>query len=192
MRKLALGLCFVLLVSGCAMNGGVRVEGAASQVKPPPTTPPPPSGTTPSVDAVALLRADPKVSDKIKNTLTPCLQGRYPVDARYVDVTRDGVADLLVSVTVCELKVDADKALATYMEVARGDGFVASYIYDLAAKPPVDVFALEEPGTTTELDDGVLQVRRLEYQARDKPCCPSQEVYKIYRWTGTAFELIKR
>lgn len=181
-----------LLLAGCGMSGGgVKVEGAASQVTPPPTTPPPPSNVTPSYDAVTLLRTDPKVTDKVKSTLVPCLDGRYPVDARYADVTNDGVLDLIASVIPCDTKIAAP--------VPYQRGAIAAYVYDLKATPPVDVFSVDEPGVQLselqldqrakgdELGPGLLTIRYV-YQAGDKSCCPSEQTYTYYRWNGTSFE----
>ncbi|MBP2320049.1 hypothetical protein JOF56_000434 [Kibdelosporangium banguiense] len=178
----------VMSLSACGpANGGVQVEGRASQVTPPPSTPPPPSDETPSFDAVALLRADPKVSDKIKSTLTPCVQGRYPVDARYADVTEDGTADLIVTVVPCD-----SKAIVDAPDYLRGGGVLANYIYDLKPKPPVDVFASEDPGQLVEQRNGILQVIRWEYRTNDRSCCPSLQTSVLYKWSGTAFELFKK
>jgi hypothetical protein len=188
MRRLAAGLCCLTLLGGCATAGGARLEGPASQVTPPPSTPTPPSGVTPSFDPVALLRADPKVSDKIKSQLSPCPQsGRFPVDSRYLDVTGDGVAELIVSVTYCDFSVAPGKAI----DSSRGVSALANYVYDVVAKPPVDVLALEQPGIIVDQDSGVVQVTQWEYRAKDPPCCPSQQTYKFYQWTGTMFEQIK-
>ncbi|MFC0113620.1 hypothetical protein [Kibdelosporangium aridum] len=188
MRRLALGLCCLALLTGCATAGGVRVEGVASQVKPPPSTPPQPSGVTPSFDPVALLRTDPKVNDKIKSQLAPCPQtGRFPVDSRYVDLTGDGVAELLVTVTYCDFSAALGKAL----DSTRFTGTLANYVYNVVANPPVDLLALEEPGIILDQDDGVVQVTNWEYRSNDPSCCPSQRITKLYRWTGTMFERIK-
>jgi hypothetical protein len=190
-------LCFVL--SACAMQGGVQVEGRASQVTPPPSTPPPPSNVTPSYDAVALLRSDPKVSENIKSQLTPCLQDRYPVDTRFVDLTNDGYLDLIATIVPCDPKVQSQTASM------RG-GAVATYVYNLKPVPPVEIFGTEEPGV--QLNDiqigkfendekpaaegmGLLLMRSM-YRAGDKPCCPSDAVYEYYKWNGTAFEPILR
>ncbi|ALG07248.1 hypothetical protein [Kibdelosporangium phytohabitans] len=192
MRRLALGLCcLTVLLAGCATAGGVRVEGAAIQVTPPPSTPPPPSGVTPSFDPVALLRTDPKVSDKIKNHLTPCNAGRFPVDARYADVTGDDVPELLVEVTACDQRGTDQKPVPS-AEYARGNGVIANYVYDVVAKPPVDLFALEEPAVLVDVGGkGGLQMVHWEYRSSDRSW-PSQQISKFYRWTGTAFELVKR
>jgi hypothetical protein len=190
MRRLALGLSCLMLLAGCATAGGVRVEGVASQVTPPPSTPPPPSGVTPSFDPVALLRTDPKVNDKIKSVLTPCPQGgRFPVDARYVELTGDDVAELLVSVTYCDASAALGKTQSTY-DPTRGTGTLANYVYDVLAKPPVDLLALEEPGIIVARDNGVVQVISWEYGPKDRTCCTS-EISHVYRWTGTMFERIK-
>lgn len=179
----------VSMLSACGpTTGGVQVEGQASQVTPPPSTPPPPTDVTPSFDPVALLRADPNVSDKIKSTLTPCVQGRYPVDARYSDVTNDGSADLLVTVVACDSKLIQDSAPAG----ARSGGALANYIYDLKPKPPVDIFASEEPAQLFDQSEGLIQLVQWEYRASDRSCCPSLQSSMLYKWSGTAFEQIKK
>jgi hypothetical protein len=189
MRSAWLAALCVIALSACGpTTGGVQVEGRASQVTPPPSTPPPPSDETPSFDAVSLLRADPKVSDKIKSTLTPCVQGRYPVDARYADVTEDGTADLIVTVVPCDTKLIQDPA----PEYMRGGGVLANYIYDLKPKPPVDVFASEDPGQLVEQRGGILQIIRWEYRTNDRSCCPSLQTSVLYKWSGTAFEPFKK
>jgi hypothetical protein len=190
MRTVAAVLLCAFALAGCGPTAGpVQVEGQASQVTPPPVTPPPPTDVTLSVDPVALLRTDPKVSDKIKSTLTPCMSGRYPVDARYVDVTKDGVLDLLVAVAPCEVKAASDAA-------ASGQFFraapLANYVYDLKPKPPVDIFASEEPGQLVDQRGGLLQLIRWEYRAKDESCCPSLQTAVLYQWTGTAFEVFKK
>jgi hypothetical protein len=187
-------LCVVALsvsvLSACGpTTGGVQVEGQASQVTPPPSTPPPPTDVTPSFDPVALLRADPKVSDKIKSTLTPCVQGRYPVDGRYADVTGDGTADLLVTVVSCDTKLIQDSAAS---QSPRSGGALANYIYDLKPKPPVDVFASEEPAQLFDHDDGIIEIVQWEYRASDRSCCPSLQSSAVYKWSGTAFEPFKK
>lgn len=190
MRTAAAVLLCVFALAGCGpATGAVQVEGQASQVTPPPVTPPIPTGATPSVDAVALLRADPLVSDKIKSTLTPCVAGRYPVDARYVDVTQDGVLDLLVSVLPCDLKAAADSVSGgAFVRF----GTVGNYVYDLKPKPPVDIFASAEPGQLIDQRGGLLQLVKWEYRAKDEPCCPSLQTSVLYKWSGTAFEAVKK
>jgi hypothetical protein len=190
-NAVSIALLGCLLLASCGTPGGVQVEGAAAQVTPPPSTPPPPSNVTPSYDAVTLLRTDPKVSDKIKSTLVPCPGGRYPVDARYVDVTNDGVLDLIAAVVPCDMKATTP---AAYQR-----GTLATYVYDLRTTPPVDVFSVEEPGVQLndlQFDEGVskdgvspglLEIRYV-YRTGDRSCCPSEQSYTYYRWNGTNFE----
>lgn len=175
---LATALC---ALAGCATVGGVQVEGPASQVKPPPTSPPTSSGQAPSADAIAILRGDPQVSEKIKLLLKPCGDSRYPVDTRYFDLTGDGPADLVVSLRACA-------ASQSGPSVTRG-GLLASYIYDLTAHPPRRLFGIEEPGSIIKIEPSVgFVISRPVYEAADRPCCPSGEDVTIYRWSGTAFE----
>ena len=40
--------------------------------------------------------------------------------------------------------------------------------------------------------DGVIQLKQWEYRASDRSCCPSLQSSVFYRWSGTAFEVIKK
>jgi hypothetical protein len=184
MRKvLSLVVC-CLVLSGCATAGGVQVEGQAAQVTPPPSTPPPPSGSTPSVDPVAILRGDPKVSAGIKAMLTPCLLDSYPVQARYSDLTLDGVPELIVTVSSCDSKMPAGWDYRSNVGV---------YVYTMTTTPPSDLYSVEEVGAdiTPEPDFGMV-VSYLRFKARDKSCCPSDSLDVPYKWNGTAFEPLKK
>ncbi|MEV4312585.1 hypothetical protein [Actinocrispum sp. NPDC049592] len=186
MRKVLTLVACCLALSGCATAGGVQVEGAAAQVTPPPSTPPPPSGSAPSVDPVSLLRADPKVSAGIKGVLTtPCLvDGSYPAVGRYVDVTLDGKPELLVTVVSCDAKGPAGWDYRYNLGV---------YVYNLGVTPPTQLFAVEEPGADiTPQPDYGLVVTHLRYKARDKSCCPSDSIDEAFKWTGSAFEPLKK
>jgi hypothetical protein len=185
-RTLAMLCCLALLgVAGCATTGGVHVEGRANQVTPPPTVPPPPSGTPKSIDAVAVLRADRGVSDKIKAQLVPCSDGRFPVDERYSDLTGDGVAELVVTVLIC-----FEKEPEPYLLVGRG---YAGYVYDTKPTPPVRLFAVEEDGVELLLSSelGLALVQR-RYGPRDEPCCPTDQTFSVYQWNGTEFVVTGR
>jgi hypothetical protein len=177
--------CLVLVLSACATAGGVQVEGPASQVKPPPTTPPPPSDVTPSVDAVTVLRADPKVSDKIKAALTPCLEDQYPVSSRYVDLTRDGVPELIVTVLTCDSKVTSPIDVnGVYFYYA-----LANYVYSVKATPTTQLFASENPGEyLNPQPEYGFTLARPSYRPKDKSCCPTDQQTVAYKWTGTTFE----
>jgi hypothetical protein len=181
-RKVLLVVASCLALSACATPGGVQVEGVAAQVTPPPVTPPPPADATPSVDVVALLRADPKVSASIKAMLTPCLLDRYPVDARYADLTDDGAMELMVTVANCDGKVPG----LDYHDN------LAVYVYNLKTTPPAELLAVEEPGVDIGEYDSMLIVNHVGYLARDKSCCPSGVRSVYYRWNGSAFEQVKK
>ncbi|MFB9904055.1 hypothetical protein [Allokutzneria oryzae] len=173
----ALGCAALALAAvGCATQGGVRVEGKASEAERPVTTTV--SGQPVTVDAVALLRGDAKVGEKIKLMLTTCENGRYPVDTRYVDVTGDGAAEVVVNVADCR-----GVAYAGY-------GYNrAGYVYELRpGQPPAQIFGIEESGVLVQPDpgSGVVLVRS-RYRAGDRSCCPSGEETTVYAWTGTGF-----
>lgn len=183
MRKvLAVVVTCCLVLSGCATTGGVRVEGAAAQVTPPPSMPPVPTDVPPSVDAIALLRTDPKVSANIKSLLTPCSYDRYPIDTRYVDVTQDGVLDLVVMVATCESKMPGYDPRTN----------LAGYVYNLKTTPPTNIFTSEQPWMDIETVDSDVYLELYQFAARDKSCCPSQPAITLYRWNGTALEPIRK
>lgn len=177
-----LSCCVLLtLLTGCATTGGVQVAGGAAQVKPPPTTTPLPKGTPPSEDPVAVVRADPKVNTKIKSVLVPCEDGHYPVDARYSDVTGDGVADLIVTVGQCPI-------VKGTVPVARPLPGYAAYVYNIKARPAVRIFGVEEGGVEIIPETGrTMAVLHTRYLVSDEPCCPTDQTFTLYRWNGSKF-----
>ncbi|TDV53633.1 hypothetical protein [Actinophytocola oryzae] len=188
MRRVLVLLCGVMLFGGCGVAGGVEVEGRASQVSPPPSTTTTPSGTPASADAVAVLRADETLDAKIKATLVPCPDGSYPIDDRYIDLTGDGVAELLVTLYPCtdtELKA---KAMATGVRQATS-GY-AAYVYDLATHPPSRLLEVEDASldlvVSTKERPGLLVIHN-RWATRDDPCCPTDQTVVLYRWDGTKF-----
>lgn len=193
MRRVLALLCGVTMlgVAGCAMPGGVVVEGRASQVSPPPSTSPLPSGTPESADPVAILRADPQVNAKIKAQLVPCSNGNYPVDDRYVDLTGDGKAELVVTLYNCVYRdlggIEADEQAKA---VAAGYGGYAAFVYNLATEPPTRLLAIEDIAVevvVTQKDSHELVVIRSQWAPRDDPCCPTDQSVVLYRWDGTRF-----
>ncbi|WP_143261773.1 hypothetical protein [Allokutzneria sp. NRRL B-24872] len=175
--RTVLGCAAVLAaLAGCAAPSGVRVEGRAAEVeRPAPTTI---AGQPVTVDVVGLLRGDPKVNEKIKFMLSPCESGRYPVDSRYVDVTGDGVSEVVLNVQECRA--------VTYTAYGYNR---AAYVYALPpGQPPAQLFAVEESGVVMQPDpgSGVVLVRG-RYRAGDRSCCPSGEETTVYSWNGTAF-----
>jgi hypothetical protein len=185
MRRAPATLCGLVLLclAGCATSGGVEVAGRASQVSPPPAPPTLPSGTPVSADPIAVLRADPLVSDKIKAELLPCAGGGYPIDDRYVDLTGDGKVELIATLFGC---VRQDKDLSPRASGAVGYGY-AGYVYDLATTPPTRLLGVE--GSDVDLipftgEGNDLAVIRSRYEVRDDPCCPSNQTFVLYRWNG--------
>jgi hypothetical protein len=186
---LVAGWCALLaLLAGCATTGGVQVAGPAAQVKPPPTSTPLPKGTPPSEDAIAVLRADPKLNAKIKSTLVPCDDGHYPIDDRYTDVTGDGVADLIVTLLPCLLLSKQSAAIA-----ARSLPGYAAYIYNIKTHPAVRIFSAEGGGVEVVTEsDRMFAVVHDRYLVSDDPCCPTDQSFQLYRWNGTKFVETKK
>ncbi|MBP0461192.1 hypothetical protein [Streptomyces montanisoli] len=111
-----------LLAGGCSAGGtGMRDEGPAVPAPVERTMPTPsqsPRPTARSVDPVALLRADPRVSEKIKDGLKPCGADSYPVNTSYGDLTGGSRPDLVINVTTCKDSI----GIGTYVYRATGDG----------------------------------------------------------------------
>jgi hypothetical protein len=189
MRTVLALLCGVTLLcaTGCAIQGGVEVEGGASQVSPPPTLPTTPSGTPVSADPIAILRADPQVSDKIKSELVPCQDGSYPVDDRYIDLTRDGRAELVMTLLPC--LSDEAYAKPRAMGIPWSSGY-AVFVYNLVSEPPTQLFAVEDPSievVQSKANSYELIVIRNKWSAKDDPCCPTDQDVSSYQWDGTKF-----
>jgi hypothetical protein len=188
MRRVLALLCLVTVLTSCGVPGGVVVAGRASQVSPPPSTPPLPSGTPASADAIAVLRADPQLDPKIKADLVPCGDGYYPVDDRYVDLTGDGKAELIVTLYSCDPRAIATKARE--LDVP-GYGGWGAFVYDLATDPPkrllgfldadVSIFFAAKEGLP-----GVYVIRS-SWGPKDDPCCPTEQKFVQYQWDGTKF-----
>ncbi|MPZ86000.1 MAG: hypothetical protein GEV28_38765 [Actinophytocola sp.] len=190
MRRAVAALCGLVLlgVTGCATQGGVEVEGGASQVSPPPSAPTLPSGTPVSTDGVAVLRADPAMNAKVKSTLVPCAYGQYPVEERYADLTGDGRAELVITVLSCPAKEVRQKESGAYLSSPAFGGY-AGYVYNLATDPPTRLLGVEESGLELVLNTGDgrdLTVVHSRYLPRDDPCCPTDQRLTLYRWNGAA------
>jgi len=194
-RALAL-LCGLALLcaSGCATRGGVEIAGRAAQVSPPPSAPTLPSGTPASADPVAILRADPQVNPKIKDSLRPCESGQYPADDRYVDLTGDGEAELVVLLLNCPDSLYAKPGAVAQSGMLPYTGY-AAYVYNLATEPPTRLLGVEGaaidlvPYTGRGTD---LVLIRSSWAARDDPCCPSDQSVVLYRWNGTKLVEVPR
>ena len=193
-RPLAL-LCGLALLwtAGCAEQGGVEIAGRASQVSPPPSAPTLPSGTPNSADPVAILRADPQVNPKIKDNLLPCEGGQYPADDRYVDLTGDGEAELVVLLLSCPDSLFT-KSAAEAGALRYFPGY-AAYVYDLATEPPTRLLGVEGAAIDlvpyTERGNELVLIRSA-WSATDDPCCPSDQSLVLYRWNGTKLVEVPR
>jgi hypothetical protein len=168
----ALGLC----LAACGTGGtGARDEGPAhvgsvAGAGAAPSDQPSASVTPNRMDAVRLVRSDPRVSAAVKRELRPCVPGDYPVDVSYGDLTGGTVDDLVVNVLTC------------------GDAVgVGSYVYHRVDGRYENVFGAEESPVYAEIDRGDLVVTRQVYEKGDPVSNPSGEVVITYRWTGNRF-----
>lgn len=165
-----------LSLTACATGGtGARDEGpaqvgAAAGAGTAPSAQPSPSATPGRLDAVRLVRSDPRVSARVKHELRPCVPGEYPVDVSYGDLTGGAATDLVVNVLTC------------------GDAVgVGSYVYHLADGRYENVFGAEESPVYAEIDRGDLVVTKQVYEKGDPVSNPSGEVVITYRWAGSRF-----
>ncbi|MGW1025179.1 hypothetical protein ACWD4J_16000 [Streptomyces sp. NPDC002577] len=164
----ALGLC----LAGCGAGGtGARDEGparGASVAQPAPSSPSAP--TVERVDAVALVKNDPKVSAEVKRDLKPCVADEYPVDVSYGKLTGGSSNDIVVNVMTC------------------GDAVgVGTYVYRAAGRRYQNVFRVEEPPVYGEIDRGDLVVTMQVYEKGDPVEYPSSENVITYHWSANRF-----
>ncbi|MFI8437202.1 hypothetical protein ACIGJO_26370 [Streptomyces sp. NPDC079020] len=169
---------FGLFCVGCSTGGtGTRDEGPAgtqpvAQVTTPATGTP--SGTAKPatrVDAVALLRSDAKVSERVKEGLRPCAGDAYPVDTSYGSLTDGPVTDVVVNVMSCADSV----GVGTYVYRKSDDG---SY---------QNVFTAETPAVYGTIDRGDLVVTTQVYGSKDPLAYPSGSEVVTYRWANDRF-----
>lgn len=197
MRRPVALLCGLALLcaAGCAEQGGVEIAGRANQVSPPPSAPTLPSGTPASADPVAILRADPQVNSRIKDSLRPCEGGQYPADDRYVDLTGDGEAELVVLLFNCVDGMYAKQGELAGAGALRYYPGYAAFVYDLATEPPTRLLGVEGPAVDLVPYTGKgneLLLIRSTWAERDDPCCPSDQSVVLYRWNGTTLVEVPR
>ncbi|MFF4832775.1 hypothetical protein [Streptomyces sp. NPDC001315] len=129
-----------------------------------------PSATPDRVDAVELVKEDPKVSAEVKRQLKPCVGNEYPVDVSYGDLTGGSASDVVVNVLTC------------------GDAVgVGSYVYREHGGRYTNVFKAEEPPVYAEIDRGDLVVTKQVYEKSDAVTNPSGENVITYRWASDRF-----
>ncbi|CAL9461428.1 Lipoprotein CseA [Streptomyces sp. enrichment culture] len=174
----AVPAALVLSLSACAAGGtGARDEGpahgdpvAGATATPPAVPPAAPSRTPGRIDAVRLVRADPRVSAEVKRGLKPCVADEYPVDVSYGELTGGPAEDLVVNVLTC------------------GDAVgVGSYVYRREGGRYQNVFRAEEPPVYAEIDRGDLVVTEQVYEEGDPVSSPSGEDVVTYRWSSDRF-----
>ncbi|MFK4184969.1 hypothetical protein ACI2L4_13275 [Streptomyces sparsogenes] len=183
-----------LMLAGCgAGSQGLRKEGPASTTWPSEQADSPGSSAYESspastsrkqkVDAIALVKKDPKVSERLKANLKPCGKSTataasgaknpskskgYPVDVAYGRLTGATASDLVINITTCT------------------EGFgIGSYVYRKVGGAYENVFMDERPPVYADIAKGHLRVTKLIYTANDSVCCPSGEDVTTYRWAET-------
>ncbi|MGW1197591.1 hypothetical protein ACWD4B_17395 [Streptomyces sp. NPDC002536] len=167
-----------LLLAGCSGSSeGVRKEGPAQTQSAAKATRIPSASAAPvqeKVDAVKLIKNDPKVSDQIKKNLKPCTKDQYPVDVTYGNLTGGPRPDVVVNILTC------------------GDSFgVGSYVYrakDESGDAYENVFTAEQSPVYADIDRKDLQVTRQVYAPGDAVCCPSGQDVLMYQWANDEFK----
>ncbi|MFF3750672.1 hypothetical protein ACFYYH_09450 [Streptomyces sp. NPDC002018] len=164
----------IVLATGCSAGGtGTRDEGAAvtmpveRAIPAPRTSRPAPART---VDAVSLLRRDPKVGRRIKADLKPCAEDTYPVDTSYGDLTGGAAPDVVINVMTCADAIG-----------------IGTYVYRSEDGRYRNVFASEEPAVYATIDRGALVVTRQVYAKGDPVSYPSGEDVVTYHWGDARF-----
>ncbi|MEU9102134.1 hypothetical protein [Streptomyces sp. NPDC048361] len=178
-----------LFMGGCSTGGtGTRDEGEAAQPDKVAHATPSPSASTPApfekVDPVRLLKADPKVSTRVKAQLKPCTKNEYPIDVTYGHLTGTTGQDVIVNVMNCADAV----GLGAYVYRASGSSASpgTSGTSGISGTSYDNVFTAEETPVYAEIDRGDLVVTRQMYAPGDKPAFASSEVVTTYHWSGGA------
>ncbi|MFJ5827681.1 hypothetical protein [Streptomyces sp. NPDC093089] len=166
-----------LSLASCSTGGtGSRDEGAARTDEVAAAAPTPSASATGGpqsaerVDPIALLKADPKIGERLKNDLKPCVADVYPVDASYGNLTGAPAPDVVVNVMTC------------------GDAVgIGTYVYRMQSDRYVNVFMTEDPAVYATIDRGDLVVTQQVYAKGDPVAYPSGEDVITYRWSGNRF-----
>ncbi|MFH9723926.1 hypothetical protein ACH4M4_13315 [Streptomyces sp. NPDC017254] len=169
----AVGLSMV----ACSTGGtGSRDEGAAGSRETAATAPnPAPSSdggqrSADRVDPIELLKADPKIGERLKTDLKPCVADAYPVDASYGNLTNAPAPDVVVNVMTC------------------GDAVgIGTYVYRKQNDRYENVFMAEDAAVYATIDRGELIVTKQVYAKGDPVAYPSGEDVITYRWSGNKF-----
>ncbi|MGW0119147.1 hypothetical protein [Streptomyces sp. NPDC003327] len=174
----AAGLVAVgLSLAACSTGGtGSRDEGAARTDEGAAAAPTPSGSATTGprsaerVDPIALLKADPKIGDRFKDDLKPCVADAYPVDTSYGNITGAPAPDVVVNVMTC------------------GDAIgIGTYVYRKQNDRYENVFMAEDAAVYATIDRGDLVVTKQVYAKGDPVAYPSGEDVITYRWSGNRF-----
>ncbi|MFE5593413.1 hypothetical protein [Streptomyces sp. NPDC056549] len=166
-----------LSLAACSTGGtGSRDEGAArtDEVAAAAPTPSVSADAGPQsaerVDPIALLKADPKIGERLKTDLKPCVADAYPVDASYGNLTNSPAPDVVVNVMTC------------------GDAVgIGTYVYRKQSDRYENVFMAEDAAVYATIDRGDLVVTKQVYAKGDPVAYPSGEDVITYRWSGSRF-----
>ncbi|MFF7776070.1 hypothetical protein [Streptomyces tanashiensis] len=166
-----------LSLAACSTGGtGSRDEGAArtDEVATAAPTPSVAADDSPRmaerVDPIALLKADPKIGERLKTDLKPCVADAYPVDASYGNLTNSAAPDVVVNVMTC------------------GDAVgIGTYVYRKQSNRYENVFMAEDAAVYATIDRGDLVVTKQVYAKGDPVAYPSGEDVITYRWSGNRF-----
>ncbi|MFF9320413.1 hypothetical protein ACF1BP_17780 [Streptomyces sp. NPDC014735] len=165
-----------LLAVGCSSGGaGTRDEGPAGTQPVAKVTPSPGASAakpTYRVDPVTLIKKDPKVSERVRADLKPCVGSEYPVDTSYGTLTGGSSTDVVVNVMTCADSV----GVGTYVYRRESGGLYRN------------VFAMEQPAVYGTIDRGDLVVTAQVYGKKDAVAYPSGEDVITYRWAGDRFD----
>ncbi|MFE5487659.1 hypothetical protein [Streptomyces sp. NPDC056527] len=166
-----------LFMTACSTGGtGSRDEGAARADEAgsavPAPSPSASSGQMPAkrVDPIALIKADPKIGERLKADLKPCVADAYPVDTSYGNLTGGTSPDVVVNVMTC------------------GDAVgIGTYVYREESGEYKNVFMAEDAAVYATIDRGDLVVTKQVYAKGDPVAYPSGEDVITYRWAGRKF-----
>ncbi|MFE2015899.1 hypothetical protein [Streptomyces sp. NPDC059491] len=166
-----------LSLAACSTGGtGSRDEGAARTDEVAAAAPTPSASATEGpqsaerVDPIALLKADPKIGERLKADLKPCVADAYPVDASYGNLTNATAPDVVVNVMTC------------------GDAVgIGTYVYRMRSDRYENVFMAEDAAVYGTIDRGDLVVTKQVYAEGDPVAYPSGEDVITYRWSGNRF-----
>ncbi|KIH98067.1 hypothetical protein LP52_15290 [Streptomonospora alba] len=166
-----------MAAAGCGVvDTGVRVSGAA----PTPSASAPQDGgatTTRTLDAVAVLRGDPGVSETVKDAIArPCTEGYgagwYPMYVRYHELPSAGVPVALVNVQGCDGEVACT-------------GGLAGYVYRLWEDRAERVYTTADGASEVAWHDGGPVVERADWAAgSDSEVCPGAVTRTELEWDG--------